>query len=98
MFVTKYSFNPYPFLLLAPPQAKIKEELPGLSEQLDYSYPGPEYSFHVRDFRQTGSDWLGLEQSNLASQGEAQQGEVSVASINQEGRESRDEKYWERRR
>ena len=72
-FLLPSTSRPPPFLLLPCSQAKIKEELPGLPEQLDYSYTEPEYPFHVREFHQPSSDWAGLGQSNLASQGEAQQ-------------------------
>jgi len=85
-------------------QAKIKEELP-LTEQLDYSYPGPEYTFHMREFR-PNTDWGGLDQSGLEDGREQHQQRagdllkqslVTVPSVSQD-RGGRDEKYWERRR
>ena len=78
-----------------------------MSDQLDYAYPGPEYAFHMRDFR-PGTDWGGLDQSSLVSghgghsdqrSDLLKQSVVTVPSVCQDrGEGSRDEKYWERRR
>jgi len=88
-------------------QTKIKEELP-LSDHVDYAYQGAEYSFQMRDFRNS-SDWSGLDTAALVGGPVEQHQErsghllkqnvVTVPSIHQDrGGGCRDEKYWERRR
>ena len=82
-----------------------------MSDQLDYSYPGPEYNWHMREFR-SATDWTGLDQSSLESVhgGHREQHQqhaddvlkqslVTVPSVSQDrGGGGRDDKYWERRR